>query len=199
VSNERFDAMLATLKKAGAALRDAEIPFAVGGGFAVWARGGTASDHDVDLLVKQDDAEQALTVLERLGFRGERPPEGWLLKAWDGDVLVDLIFEPTGATVTDELLAACTDEPFEAEMLPVLPLDEVLVSRLLALTEHALDYEGLLETARLVREQLDWEAVRARTAGSPFARAFFTMAEGLGVVPHGPAGGGDAGAGPPPD
>ena len=24
----------------------------------------------------------------------ERPPEEWLVKAWDGDMLVDLIFDP---------------------------------------------------------------------------------------------------------
>ena len=29
---------------------------------------------------------------------------------------------------------------------------------------------------------LDWEAVRTRSRGSPFARAFFTLVEGLGIV-----------------
>ena len=38
--------------------------------------------------------------------------------------------------------------------------------------------------ARSLREQVDWERVRCATASSPFARAFFTMAEGLGVVPE---------------
>ncbi len=31
-------------------------------------------------------------------------------------------------------------------------------------------------------EQIDWEEVRARSEASPFARAFFTLVEGLGVV-----------------
>src|SRR3954447_24344059 len=94
-----LDEILDTLKKSAAALRDAGIPFMVGGGVAAWARGGPESVNDLDLIIKPDDAENALQVLEQAGLRGERPPEGWLLKAFDGDVLVDLIFGPQGMDV----------------------------------------------------------------------------------------------------
>jgi hypothetical protein len=40
-----------------------------------------------------------------------------------------------------------------------------------------------------VREQVDWDAVRGRTAHSPYAAAFFTLAEGLGVVARERSGG----------
>jgi len=33
-----------------------------------------------------------------------------------------------------------------------------------------------------VREQIDWDDVRERSAASLFPRAFFVIAEGLGVV-----------------
>ena len=48
--------------------------------------------------------------------------------------------------------------------------------------EHQLDYDAVLEIARTTREQIDWEAVRRRTADSPYAQAFFTLVEELGVV-----------------
>jgi hypothetical protein len=51
-----------------------------------------------------------------------------------------------------------------------------------AFDEHACDFAGILAIARAVREQVDWEDVRARTVESPFARAFFTLIEGLGIV-----------------
>ena len=35
---------------------------------------------------------------------------------------------------------------------------------------------------RSLREKVDWEDVRTRTDASPFARAFFTIIEGLGVI-----------------
>jgi len=52
----------------------------------------------------------------------------------------------------------------------------------MSLTEHSVDYGTLIEMARALREQIDWEEVRARTEASPFAKAFFTLVESLGVV-----------------
>jgi hypothetical protein len=64
----------------------------------------------------------------------------------------------------------------------VMALEDVLVTKLMALSEHALRYESLLAIARALRERIDWAEVRTRTISSPFARAFFVMLEGLGVV-----------------
>jgi hypothetical protein len=64
----------------------------------------------------------------------------------------------------------------------VMRPDDVLVTKLMAMTEHALGYESCLEIARSLREQIDWDALRERTKHSAYARAFFTMAEGLGLM-----------------
>jgi predicted nucleotidyltransferase len=181
--NEDFDAMLATLKKAAAALRDAGVPFMLGGGLAAWARGGPESDHDLDLMVKPEDADEALEVLEGVGMRPERPPEGWLYKAWDENgVMVDLIFEPVGSPVGDEALARADELEVEAVGMRVMALEDVFVTKLLALDEQTLDYKGLIQLARPVREQVEWDHVRERTGSSPYAAAFFTLVEGLGIV-----------------
>lgn len=180
---ERFEAMLASLKKAIGALRRAAIPFAVGGGFCSWARGGPPVDHDVDLIVKREDLARVLEVLEAAGMKPEQPPEDWLFKVWDGDVVIDLVFQPAGLEVDDELLGRTDEILMGSVVMPVLAAQDLLVTKLVALTEHDLNYEGILETSRSLREQVDWAEVRRRTASSPFARAFFTMAEGLGIVP----------------
>src|SRR5205807_8145894 len=101
---EPFPPIVETLRRAAAALRGSEVPFALGGGLACWARGGPESTNDLDLMVRPADAEAALGALERAGMRTERPPEEWLYKAWDGDVLVDVIFRMVDGTVDDELL-----------------------------------------------------------------------------------------------
>ena len=181
VTATKFEQLLDTLKRAGAALRDAEIPFALGGGMAIWAHGGPETEHDLDFFVKPEDAERALQALTEIGFRPEKPPEGWLYKAWDGDVLVDLIFEPAGMRVDDKLFRRATELEVNAVRIPVAAPKDVLVSKLLALREHELDYDQLLEIARTVREQIDWDDVRLRTAHSPFAKAFFTLVDELGV------------------
>ena len=111
---------------------------------------------------------------------------GWLLKAWDGDVLVDLIFHPTGFEITDEVIARGELRDIVAMRVRVMSVDDVLVSKLLSLGEHSLDMAGSLQIARAVRERIDWAAVRARTADSPYARAFLGLAEDLGVADPAP-------------
>jgi len=177
-----FDEFLETLKKTAAVLREADVPFLLGGGLAAWARGGPETAHDLDYMVRPRDADRALEALEGAGLRSAKPPEGWLYKAWDGDVLVDLIFEPSGMPVDDKLLRRSNELEVNAVRIPVALPKDVLVSKLLALREHELDYDQLLEIARTVREQIDWEDVRLRTAHSPFAKAFFTLVDELGVT-----------------
>jgi predicted nucleotidyltransferase len=176
-----FDELLDTLKRSSAALREAGVPFVLGGGVAIWARGGPETEHDLDYFVKPEDAERALQVLAEAGFRPEQPPEGWLYKAWDGDVLVDLIFDPTGVTVNDAFIDDAEEAEVHAVRMRVLQPEDVLVTKLLAMKEHALDYDGLLEIARAVREQIDWNEVRRRTEGSPYAKAFLTLVDELEV------------------
>ena len=178
-----FDELLETMKKAAGALRDAGIPHALTGGLAVWARGGAKTEHDVDFLVKEEDAERAQQALADVGMRPETPPEGWLLKVWDGDRLVDLIYEPAGGRVDDDWLGRAEVMDVYATTMPVAALEDVLVTKLLALNEQELDYSSVLEIARSVREQVDWGEVRSRTADSPYAAAFFALVEALGVVP----------------
>src|SRR5215217_4587789 len=171
------------LKRAAAALREAGIPFLLGGSLASWARGGPETRHDLDLMIKPDDVERALEALEAAGMRPERPPEEWLVKAWDGDTLVDLIFGPSGMTIDDEVIARGERLTVLGMDMPVMALEDVLTTKLMALTEHALRYESLLRIARALREQIDWDEVRSRTESSPFARAFFVLLEGLDIVP----------------
>ena len=176
-----FDELLETLKHAAAALREAGVRYALGGGLAIWARGGPETGHDVDFIVAPGDAERAVQALADAGFRTEQPPEGWLYKAWRGDVLVDLIYAPSGLTVDDELLGRAEELEVHAVRMPVMRAEDVLVAKLLAIREHEVDYDRVLELARTVREQIDWDEVRERTRDSPYAKAFFTLVDELGV------------------
>jgi hypothetical protein len=181
-NEEEFDRLVDTTRKAGAALRDAGVPYALGGGLAAWVRGGPKTEHDIDFFVKPEDAERALAALADAGFRPERPVEEWLLKAFDGDLLVDLIFNPASGPVDDELLGRADELEVAAVSMPVASLDDVMVTKLLALNEQEPDFGGCLEIARSLREQIDWDRVREQTADAPFAAAFFTLVEELGVV-----------------
>jgi hypothetical protein len=192
-----FDDIEATLKRAAAALKGAGVPFMLGGSLAVFARGGPESCSDLDLIVKPADAERALEVLLGLGMRRDDPPEDWLLKAWDGDVLVDLIFAPLGLSVDDGLIEAADRISVFSIDMPVMRLEDVFTTKLMSLNDHYLDYAGLLKLVRAVREQVEWDEVRARTQASPYARAFFALLDELDVVPAGRAPAAAAGSGRP--
>ena len=172
-----------TLKKTVAALREADVPFLLGGSLAIWARGGPESQHDLDFVIKPEDAGRSLSVLAEAGMRVEKPPEEWLHKAWDGEVLVDLIFAPRGLDVTDEVIDRGDMLHVIGITIPVMALEDVLATKLMALHEHDLNYTSVLRIARSVREQIDWPSLRRRTSGSPYALAFFVMCEELGIVP----------------
>jgi len=177
-----FSDLESALKRAAAALRRAEIPFLLGGSLASWARGGPESQHDLDLMIKPEDTERAVAALTEEGMRFEDPPEEWLVKAYDGDTLIDLIFAPKGLPMTDEAIERGEVLSVLGMEMRVMALEDVLVTKLMALSEHALRYESLLSIARSLRERVDWADVRTRTNSSPFARAFFVMLEGLEVV-----------------
>src|SRR3954451_20034674 len=177
-----------TLKRAAAALRGADVPFALAGSVAAWARGGPSPCNDLDFAIAHADADRAEHALSGYGMRTERPPEGWLLKAWDDDVLVDLIWDLEGLGAPEELIARADELSVQAVRMPVLAIDDVFVSMLCAFDEHELDFSGALAIARALREQIDWRVVRERTAQSPYARGFVALVGALGLgAPAAPA------------
>jgi hypothetical protein len=181
--NDSFAPLAETCRASVAALRDARVPFLLGGSFAAWARGGPRPGNDLDLIVRPDDADAALAALVGAGMRAERPPEEWLVKAWHGETMVDIIFRPAGLEIDDAVFERADLIAVLAVETPVMALNDVLTAKLMALDEHSLDYRSLLGIVRACREQVDWSELRRRTSQSPYARTFFTLTAELGVGP----------------
>jgi hypothetical protein len=181
--SEVAEQLTESLKRAAAALQEQGIPFVLGGGLGCWARGGPPSSNDIDLMVKPEDAERAQEALAEAGMQPESPPEQWLLKAHDGEILVDVIFEPSGMRIDDEVIARGEELSVMAMRMRVMNLTDILITKLMALDEHSADYGDLILITRSLREQIDWARLREATAASPFAIAFFALADGLGICP----------------
>ncbi len=176
------DPLLETLKKAGVALKQTGLPFALGGGYAVYARGGNPSTHDVDFFLRGSDGPQALAALDKAGLRTEEPAdEDWLAKAYDGDVLVDLVFRTGGRPVDGALLGRAEELDVDSVYLPVAEATDLFVGKLLTFTAHYCDFSDALAAIRSLREQLDWARLRRETASSPYARAFLVLTDELGL------------------
>jgi predicted nucleotidyltransferase len=97
-------------------------------------------------------------------------------------VQVDLIFDPAGLHVDDDVLERGDDIEVNGMTFRVMAVDDVMTTKLFAFKEHYLDYESALEMARTVREQIDWDELRRRCADYAYAQPFFTLAEELGVI-----------------
>jgi hypothetical protein len=175
-------ALLRTLAEVARVLRAAGVPFAVTGGCAVYARGGPATSHDVDVLVLERDVTPAVRALVASGMRAADTPLDWLVKVYDGDNLVDLLFRPNHRPVTEQVLARAETVKVGACCVPVATATDVLVDKLLPLGPHRCDFTGLLAIARALREQLDWAHIRSETAHSPYAAAFLMLLEQLAVL-----------------
>lgn len=182
VDTQGATGLLALMTKAAGALTSAGVPFAVAGGAAAYARGGLPPEHDIDFVVRPGDVPAATAALAGAGLRLVDPPEDWLVKAFNGDDMLDLIFCLAGEPVTADLLDRAGVVKVGAARLPVLTATDLVISWLRAFSEAHADFARVLAMVRPIREQPDWPAVRAATRGSAFAAAFLVLLEQLHVI-----------------
>ena len=179
-----FSDIEATLKKAASALRGADVPFLLGGSLASWARGGPETRHDLDLMIKRADVDR--------GAGGARPRPACARRTrrrsgssrrGTATCSSTSSSRPRACRSTTSVIARGEDMAVLSMQMRVMAIEDVLITKLMAIDEHHIRFEGLLPIARALREQIDWAHVRAATRASPFARAFFVLLEGLEIVP----------------
>lgn len=173
------------LKTVAVALKQTGLPFALIGGYGVWARGGPEPNHDVDFLVAASDSDRIAQALAESGLLVVQPPEDWLFKVYVDDSLVDVITRPAGDPATREDVERATPMEVLSVEMPVMPATDLLTHKLNALSEHACDFAAVIPVARALREQVDWGAVRRRTDGNVFAEALLLLLQRLEVIDGG--------------
>jgi hypothetical protein len=181
-SATRETSLRTALKLSTSTLKADGVPFALGGGYALWAHGGPEPAHDVDVVVPESAVPAAVKSLENAGFRIERPPEDWLFKAYLEDGLVDVLHRLTGIEVDQQLIDSASEYELLGVRIPVLPPTPIMIAKLRALSEHYSDFAALLPAFRAVREQLDWSEIASAVADHPFAEAFLFLLNRLGIA-----------------
>ncbi|MGW0248512.1 hypothetical protein ACWDYH_17950 [Nocardia goodfellowii] len=179
--------LLDTMKRVAGLLKAEELDFALAGSLAAYARGGWSEPHDVDFVVLESSLPALESTLRGAGLRVVRPPEDWLIKAFDDEsgspgCMVDFLFRPAGIPVVGELIERAEPMLVESVMMPVLTATDLAVLKLLSLSEQHCDFGPLLRLSRPLREQIEWSTVRAATTHSPFARGFLALLEELNIA-----------------
>ncbi|MGE5612738.1 MAG: hypothetical protein ACM3UO_00485 [Bacillota bacterium] len=180
-SSQHFRNQRSVLKVAATTLKNADVPFALAGGYAIWARGGRESTHDVDFVVtgKHVDAARAALAAE---FEVLENGEDWLFKVARGAVVVDVIHHlPTG-DVDDAMLSRADWMSVDSVDMPVMAATDILLNRLLALTEQFCNLSPIIAAARSLREQVDWPHVALEVRANPFASACLQVLTDLRVI-----------------
>src|SRR5215211_7609680 len=88
-----------------------------------------------------------------------------------------------GRPVTEDVLDRADEMEVASVQMPVLDATDLIVGKLLSFDAHNCNFGNALSTVRALREQVDWPAVRARVADSPYAVGFLVLAELLEIVP----------------
>jgi hypothetical protein len=183
------------LKRVATALKDIGVPFALAGGYAAWARGGPEPDHDVDFLVRPEDADKVAGLLAERDLQIVQPPEDWLFKVYTDDAMVDVLHRAAGSPEVGPALERATEVEVLSVWMPVLSATDVVMQKFAVLGERYCDLAAVLPTARALREQVDWELVRGTVADNPYAAVTLDLLGRLHIIgPDGGTAGREAGA-----
>lgn len=178
----RNDELRDALKRAASAFKAHGPDFALAGSYALWVYGGPEPVHDVDFVVAETDADAAAATLKDAGFRIDRTPEDWLLKACVGDAVVDVLHRLNGVPVDVATVQSADEVDVLAIRMPVLSPTQVVTEKLCSLNEHHCDFASLLPGVRAVRERVDWDQVRTASAQNDFAVAFLVLTDRLRIT-----------------
>ncbi|WPU64148.1 nucleotidyltransferase [Peredibacter starrii] len=148
-------------------LEKSSIPYAIIGGVAVKSLGRPRVTHDIDLFVRPDDAEKVLEVLEAKGFTTQKRDPFWLFKAWQDEILVDVIFKSSGDIYFDEEVRAHVRRvPYLGSYVNAISPEDFLVIKAAAHQEHN-PHHWHDALAVLKQGNLDWDYLLKRAKHAP--------------------------------
>ena len=145
-----------------------EIPFLVGGAFALQRYTGLARDtKDIDIFVKPADVKRTLAMFERAGFTTELPYPHWLAKAHCGKDFMDIIFSSGNclAIVDDEWFAAAPDAEVMGKPVKLAPVEEIIWSKAFIMERERFDGADVAHLLHATADSLDWQRLIRRFDG----------------------------------
>ncbi len=149
------------------AVEESGIPYALIGGVAVKSLGRTRVTHDVDLFVRPDDADRVLEVLEKKGFHTQKRDPFWLYKAWQDEILVDVIFKSTGDIYFDEEVRAHVRRvPYLGRYVNAISPEDLIIIKAAAHQENN-PHHWHDALAVLKQGNIDWDYLLRRAKNAP--------------------------------
>jgi hypothetical protein len=154
-------------REALTALQQAQVPFLVGGAYALASHTGVVRHtKDVDIFIRPKDCKHALDVLSAAGYRTEMTDERWLAKACAGEDFVDIIFSSGNgiAEVDDVWFTYAIDARIFGLSVQLCPAEETIWSKAFVMERERYDGADIAHLIRAYGERLDWSRLLERFA-----------------------------------
>ena len=152
-------------RHAMAVLREAGVPFLVGGAYA-YARytGVVRHTKDFDVFLRREDLDRALEALQTAGYSTELTFPHWLGKAYKGDDFVDLIYSSGNgiARVDEGWFEHAVDEKVLGVPAKLAPAEEILWSKSFIMERERYDGADVAHLLLHRARDLDWDRLLAR-------------------------------------
>jgi Nucleotidyl transferase of unknown function (DUF2204) len=150
-------------------LREAEIPFAIAGAFALHKHTGIwRVTKDLDIILEARSVPNALAHLRQHGFSTQIEDPVWLAKAFRGDYFVDLITALGNAVLIVDSTWIDRAEPFTLFDVPcrVMAAEEIIASKIFVSRRERFDGADVAHLIRAGGRRLDWNRLRQILAGN---------------------------------
>lgn len=148
-------------------LKQAEIPFLVGGAYALECHTGIVRrTKDFDIFVMQQDVQRVLDVLSLAGYQTDLTFPHWIGKAFCGDDFLDVIFNSgNGVCRVDQ---RWFDHASPGTVLGVeallCPAEETIWQKSFILERDRCDVADVAHLLKSVGHSLDWQRLLERFA-----------------------------------
>lgn len=144
-------------------LRAADVPFAVGGAYAVYAFTGAWRDtKDLDVFLAPRHVKSALDALKAAGYETEVRDRYWLAKAHRPPYLLDLLFavrHSTSLKVEEQWFATCRPAELLGVRTCLLSPEELIATKVYLGARDRFDGADIVHLIRATHGRIDWERV----------------------------------------
>lgn len=142
------------------AMNEANIPFLIGGAYALERYTGIWRDtKDLDLFIHPDNCERGLRALAAVGCYTELTFPHWLGKAYCGEYYADLIFSSGNGTarVDDLWFQHAVDANLLGIPVKLCPVEETIWSKSFVKERERYDGADVAHLLRACADKLDWQ------------------------------------------
>jgi hypothetical protein len=150
------------------ALQRAQVPFLVGGAYALACHTGVVRHtKDFDIFVRPEDCQRILDVFSAEGYRTEFTDPCWIAKAYAGEDFIDVIFSSGNcvAAVDNTWFKYAIDAKVFGLPVQLCPVEETIWSKAFVMERERYDGADIAHLLRASAERLDWDRLLDRFDG----------------------------------